>query len=89
MKTVPLFTDAELIVQYLAGNSRAFAELVNRHRRELKTYLHKLLHNATLEKDAMQNTWMDVLTAFARHTYNEKGTFINWVKDQPMKSNGG
>jgi hypothetical protein len=60
MKKNPYQTksDSALVQCFLGGDNRCFTELVSRHHPHVHNLLHYKMHNATLEKDAEQETFI-------------------------------
>jgi RNA polymerase sigma-70 factor (TIGR02960 family) len=50
--------DADLVTQARAGDSRAFAELSDRHRRELEVHCYRVLGSAQDAEDVVQETFL-------------------------------
>jgi RNA polymerase sigma-70 factor (ECF subfamily) len=52
-------TDEELLIEYRETcDQRAFSELVRRHQRGLRAYLHRRFKNETVAEDAVQTTFL-------------------------------
>lgn len=71
-------TDAELISNYLAGDDAAFEGLYSRYRRQVYSYLNKMLpgQSATVD-DLYQQTWMKVVDSLPK--YRDENRFISYV----------
>jgi RNA polymerase sigma-70 factor (ECF subfamily) len=66
-----------LVVRCQAGDEAAFAELVQRYQPRLRYYLRKLLGDADVAEDVLQDVWLDVFRAVPRLT--EAGAFRSWL----------
>jgi RNA polymerase sigma-70 factor, ECF subfamily len=73
-------SDAALVHLAEEGNNDAFEALVMRHRKPIQKFLHALLHNNTLEKDVMQELWLNIFEQLHGHRYKEKGQFRQWLR---------
>jgi len=73
-------TDAELAAGVRQGDMQCFAEIITRCTPHLKPYLHFLMHNSTLEKDALQDTFISALQQFQNGKYHEEGKLLPWLK---------
>jgi RNA polymerase sigma factor (sigma-70 family) len=78
LKKLQQASDAVLIRLFQRGSNRAFYVLVRRHQANLKKYAHTLLRNSTLEKDAIQNVWIEIITRLQKRKYKETGHFKEW-----------
>lgn len=80
IKHLRVASDAALVRFYQRGSNPAFEMIVLRHEGKLKIYSHRLLRNASLEKEVMQNLWIDVMQSLRKKTYKEKGHFLKWLQ---------
>ena len=70
--------DMSLIRTYLQGNQDALAELQERYRRPLYSYLNKMLPGqSALVDDLFQSTWMKVVDKLNK--YQDKQKFVSWL----------
>lgn len=71
-------SDGELIRRYVEGDDSAFDTLYHRYRRQLYSYLNRLLPGQPhLADDMYQKTWARVLENLPR--YAEKQRFLSWA----------
>ena len=71
-------SDDECIKQYLKGDQMSFEILYERYRRQLYSYLNRLVYGQPhLADDLYQQTWIKAIDNFNR--YKEKGTFLAWL----------
>lgn len=72
------FSDKKLISKYLRNDNECFEILYQRYRRQLFSYLNKLLpgQNALVD-DLFQQTWLKAINSFGR--YQDKQTFLAWM----------
>jgi len=71
-------SDGHLIKRYLGGDDAAFNVLYERYRRQLYSYLNRLLpgRHAVVD-DLYQQTWLRILDALPG--YREKDRFLSWA----------
>ena len=70
-------TDEDLVAEFVAGNQAAFAELVERYRRELFSFLQRFINEAALAEDLFQETFIQVYRSAA--TFDSKRRFRPWL----------
>ncbi|HLG34525.1 MAG TPA: hypothetical protein VI757_06550, partial [Bacteroidia bacterium] len=73
-------TDAELAQGVHNGDMQCFAEIVTRFSPHLKPYLHYLMHDSVLEKDALQDTFITAQEELQNGKYHEEGKLLLWLK---------
>jgi RNA polymerase sigma-70 factor (ECF subfamily) len=71
-------TDAQLISDYLAGDDGAFEELYSRYRKQVYSYLNKMLpgQSSTVD-DIYQQTWVKLVDSLPK--YRDENRFISYV----------
>ena len=77
MKTL---SDSQLIHQYKKGNEDALSCLIERHQRDLFTFIFYKLMDQDLSNDIFQDTFMKIIVTFKENRYKEEGKFIIWAK---------
>ena len=71
-------TDKQLIARCGNGDEQAFEMLYQRYRRQLYSYLNKLVPGqSALADDLYQQTWIKLLKSLPR--YRHQGKFLSWV----------
>ena len=73
-------TDSWLISSYKNGNEKALAILIERHQKEIFTYIFYKLMDETLANDVFQDTFMKIIITLKEGRYNEEGKFVLWAK---------
>ena len=75
---VDTVTDAELIKQYLSGQTDAFEMLYHRYRKQVYAYLNGMLPGqmATVD-DLFQKSWLKVIDKLP--SYRDEGRFIAYI----------
>jgi RNA polymerase sigma-70 factor, ECF subfamily len=66
-------SDSALVECCLGGDSRCFPEIVERYHQRVHHLLHYILHNATLEKDAEQETFITLYSEIRSGHYHDTG----------------
>ena len=77
MKT---YTDSQLITKYKQGSEKALSTLIERHQKDLFTYIFYKIMDEDLANDVFQDTFMKIIITFKENRYNEEGKFILWAK---------
>ncbi len=73
-------TDSWLISSFKDGNEKALAVLIERHQKEIFTYIFFKLMDETLANDIFQDTFMKIIITLKEGRYNEEGKFVLWAK---------
>lgn len=73
-------TDSWLIEQYKSGNEKALATLIERHQKDLFSFIFYKLMDDDLANDIFQDTFMKIIVTLKEGRYNEEGKFILWAK---------
>lgn len=71
-------SDRELVDRYRNGDAQAFEALYERYRKQLYSYLNKMMpgQTATVD-DVFQDTWIKAVDKFDR--YEHRQTFLAWL----------
>ncbi len=77
MKT---YTDSELITHYKQGSEQALSILIQRHQKDLYSFIFYKIMDEDLANDIFQDTFMKIIVLFKENRYNEEGKFIIWAK---------
>jgi RNA polymerase sigma-70 factor (ECF subfamily) len=72
-------SDQELVKQYVAGDSKSFEALIERHRNRLFSYITYTVKNRHLAEDIFQETCIKAITSMLDGRYSESGRFLPWV----------
>ena len=73
-------TDSWLISNFKNGNEKALAILIERHQKEIFTFIFYKLMDETLANDIFQDTFMKIIITLKEGRYNEEGKFVLWAK---------
>lgn len=71
--------DRELVSCYLAGEERAFEELLNRHKNKIYTSIYLFVKDQSLAEDIFQDTFIKIIDTLRLGKYNEEGKFLQWA----------
>ncbi len=70
-------SDAPLVARALAGEQKAYADLMARHRGPLYNLLYNMVHNREETEDLLQEAFMKAFAAL--HTFNKEFAFSTWL----------
>ena len=73
-------TDSQLISLYQKGREEALSELIQRHQKELFTFIYYKVLDEDLANDIFQDAFMKIILTLKEGRYNEEGKFILWAK---------
>ncbi|AZI67170.1 sigma-70 family RNA polymerase sigma factor [Kaistella daneshvariae] len=73
-------TDSWLISAYKNGNEKALAVLIDRHQKDIFSYIFYKVMDDTLANDVFQDTFMKIIVTLKEGRYNEEGKFVLWAK---------
>ena len=73
-------TDSWLISEYRNGNEKTLPILIERHQKDLFSFIFYKLMDEDLANDIFQDTFMKIIVTLKEGRYNEEGKFILWAK---------
>lgn len=73
-------TDSTLISEYKQGSEQALATLIERHQKDLFSFIYYKLMDEDLANDIFQDTFMKIIVTLKEGRYNEEGKFMLWAK---------
>ena len=73
-------TDSWLISEYRNGNEKTLSILIERHQKDLFSFIFYKLMDEDLAHDIFQDTFMKIIVTLKEGRYNEEGKFILWAK---------
>ena len=76
---VKSLNDQELITQYLAGEDRAFEELLGRHQQKIYTSIYLFTKDHSKAEDIFQEVYIKIIDTLRRGKYNHEGKFLQWA----------
>lgn len=74
-----LLPDAVLIREYASGNEWALAQLIERHKSRIYSFIISKVKDRDLADDIFQETFIKVINTIRKENYNEEGKFLPWV----------
>jgi RNA polymerase sigma-70 factor (ECF subfamily) len=75
----PKIPDAQLIIDYIAGNESSLEVLIYRHKSRIYNFIFSKVFDSDVAKDVFQETFIKVIKTLKRGVYNEEGKFVSWV----------
>lgn len=72
-------TDEELALRYVAGNNRAFDELLRRNQSQLFTYILFVVRDRHVADDIFQETFVRAISKLQNNAYRVNGKFGAWL----------
>lgn len=73
-------TDSSLIALYQNGSEKALEALINRHKKDLFTFIFYKINDEELANDVFQETFMKIILKLKSGAYSEEGKFLLWAK---------
>jgi RNA polymerase sigma-70 factor (ECF subfamily) len=73
----PGATDEQLMLAFKAGDARAFATLVTRHRQAVYNFILRYVGQRQRAEDVLQETWLKVVRSSSE--YEPRAKFTTWV----------
>lgn len=77
MKT---YTDSKLILDYQNGNEKSLSILIDRHQKDLYSFIYYKLLDEELANDIFQDTFVKIIITLKEGRYKEENKFILWAK---------
>lgn len=79
-KPMKNLSDSTLISRYSGGDEKALAALIEKHQKELFTFIFYKVGDENLANDVFQDTFMKIIVKLKSGNYNDQGKFILWAK---------
>lgn len=79
-KVMKTTLDSTLITQYQNGNEAALATLIERHQKEIFSFIFYKVLDQDLANDLFQDAFMKIIVTLKQGRYNEEGKFNVWAK---------
>ena len=74
-----VFSDQELVKNYLNGDNASFEILLTRHKSRVFAFIMSKIKNRDLSEDIFQDTFIKVINSLQKGKYNEEGKFLPWM----------
>ena len=68
-----------MLGHYLAGDSSAISQLIERHSRRVRDYIRMMVKDRDLAEDIFQETFIKVVRVIDEGRYVDSGKFLSWV----------
>ena len=72
-------SDQTLVKQYIAGDSKSFEQLIERHKNRLFSYIYYMVKNRHKAEDIFQDTCFKAISSMLDGKYSESGRFLPWI----------
>lgn len=72
-------SDSILIEYYISGDEKCLEELINRHKRQVFSFILKHVKDHALAEDIFQDSFIRVIRTLKSENYQEEGKFLPWV----------
>jgi RNA polymerase sigma-70 factor (ECF subfamily) len=72
-------SDSELVSEYISGNDKCFATLVQRYKSKVYTTIYLVVKDQYVAEDLLQDTFIKAVETIRGGRYNEEGKFLPWV----------
>jgi len=79
MMNLQELSDQTLVKQFVAGDSKSFEVLIERHKNRLFSYIYYTVKNRHKAEDIFQETCIKAITTILNGRYSESGRFLPWV----------
>ncbi|MDR1171873.1 MAG: sigma-70 family RNA polymerase sigma factor [Bacteroidales bacterium] len=79
MMNLQELSDQALVEQFVAGDSKSFEVLIERHRNRLFSYIYYTVKNRHKAEDIFQETCIKAITSMLGGRYSEAGRFLPWM----------
>ena len=79
MMNLQELSDQALVKQYVAGDSKSFEVLIERHKNRLFSYIYYTVKDRHKAEDIFQETCIKAITTMLNGRYSESGRFLPWV----------
>jgi RNA polymerase sigma-70 factor (ECF subfamily) len=74
-----LIDDAVLVRHYIQGQEDALANLIERHKQKIYSFIYSKVYDREITEDIFQDTFIKVIRTLKLGRYNEEGKFLPWV----------
>ena len=76
---VQVLSDQVLLNHYLSGDRSAISQLIERHSRRLKDYIHMMVKDRDVAEDIFQETFIKAVRVIDEGRYTDNGKFLSWI----------
>ena len=76
---VQVLSDQVLLNHYLSGDRSAISQLIERHSRRVKDYIHMMVKDRDVADDIFQETFIKAVRVIDECRYTDNGKFLSWI----------
>lgn len=76
---VQVLSDQVLLNHYLLGDRSAISQLIERHSRRVKDYIHMMVKDRDVADDIFQETFIKAVRVIDEGRYTDNGKFLSWI----------
>ena len=76
---VQVLSDQVLLNHYLSGDRSAISQLIERHSRRVKDYIHMRVKDRDVADDIFQETFIKAVRVIDEGRYTDNGKFLSWI----------
>ena len=79
MKEKNVMTDEQLAIDYMAGDNKAFDELLRRYKNKVFSSVYNMINDRLAAEDVFQDIFIRIIVGLRENRYTSKGYFKFWV----------
>ena len=79
MEEKNVMTDEQLAIGYMAGDSKAFDELLRRYKNKVFSSVYNMINDRLAAEDVFQDIFIRIIVGLRENRYTSKGYFKFWV----------
>ena len=76
---VQVLSDQVLLNHSLSGDRSAISQLIERHSRRVKDYIHMMVKDRDVADDIFQETFIKAVRVIDEGRYTDNGKFLSWI----------
>ena len=76
---VQVLSDQVLLNHYRSGDRSAISQLIERHSRRVKDYIHMMVKDRDVADDIFQETFIKAVRVIDEGRYTDNGKFLSWI----------
>ena len=76
---VQVLSDQVFLNHYLSGDRSAISQLIERHSRRVKDYIHMMVKDRDVADDIFQETFIKAVRVIDEGRYTDNGKFLSWI----------
>ena len=79
MEEKNVMTDEQLDIDYMAGDNKAFDELLRRYKNKVFSSVYNMINDRLAAEDVFQDIFIRIIVGLRENRYTSKGYFKFWV----------